>query len=678
MLAALLVLSFAACGKNVSTEREDPEIPEVQENPEQEEPKKEEFPETGERREVSPEDYENAVKIVLSLNSVTVDGKSADESDCVTVGGEIVYYHDMDKYESGNAYGEGGENDKHTEEEAAGHTLVTITKPGEYFITGELKGQLAVDLGEEAETDPEAKVTLIFGGADITCEIAPAVIFYNVYECADTEGEATSAVDTSSAGANVIIADGSLSNICGANVAKIYKDNGEEKKLHKYDGAFYSKMSMNIDGGEEGSGVLNIAAENEGLGSEMHLTINGGIIGISSKDDGINTNEDGVSVTTVNGGKLTVRGGLGVEGDGIDSNGWLIINGGTIFASGNDRSGDGGIDADMGISINGGTVYAFGGRNDYVDTESEQIFVRLDFASTRNAGSLIEFTDGKESTISVKSDREFQSVVLSGDMLKEDGNYSLYVDGVLQEYTSNNSSFEQMLNGGFGKEFTGGQHRIPDEHQIPEGAIDNPYAVPEGFEEWLENAKDIPKEIREWLETMAEAAKEFSGRVFRGELVQQGIGGNTIPNAPQSSQNGGSIMVPEEEIFDATVFVLERGKVYFSGICDSPSASGKERVTFTVNGESRLEDVYIGDIPEIESIECSEKVPSEQIQITIIYTGRDENITVSRSCLLSDGIEAVRKLFEGLEPGDYRLTIGVTDENEKYSGSTIFNFDVVE
>ena len=52
----------------------------------------------------------------------------------------------------------------------------------------------------------------------------------------------------------------------------------ESKKFHKYDRAFYSKMSMSINGGEEDNGILNINAENEGLGTELHLTINGGTV----------------------------------------------------------------------------------------------------------------------------------------------------------------------------------------------------------------------------------------------------------------------------------------------------------------------------------------------------------------------------------------------------------------
>ena len=219
-------------------------------------------------------------------------------------------------------------------------------------------------------------LTLILNGVDLTCTVAPAVIFYNVYEpCDADEDNATYTVDTSDAGANVIIADGSVNNISGSYVARIYKpgsvvlsEDGTEvtdsKKLHKYDGAFYSKMTMNIEGND---GVLNINAENEGLDSELHLTINGGVINITSGNDGINTNEDGVSVTTINGGtvNIAVTGSTG-EGDGIDSNGWLVINGGTVIAAACGFSGDAGIDSDMGIYLNGGTVCASGNMLDAV------------------------------------------------------------------------------------------------------------------------------------------------------------------------------------------------------------------------------------------------------------------------------------------------------------------------
>ncbi len=244
-------------------------------------------------------------------------------------------------------------------------------------------------------------MTLILNGVDINCSVAPAVIFYNVYECGTADAEtAARDVDTAAAGANVLIADGTINNVNGSYVARIYKsyelnEAGTEvvdsKKLHKYDAAFYSKMSMNVNGDTEGTGVLNINAENEGLDSELHLTINGGNINIISGNDGINTNEDGVSVTTVNGGVLTIRvSGETGEGDGIDSNGWLVINGGTVIAEACSISGDAGIDSDMGIHINGGAVIATGNMLDWI-SESTQNYAVFSFAARESAGATYTF-----------------------------------------------------------------------------------------------------------------------------------------------------------------------------------------------------------------------------------------------------------------------------------------------
>ena len=55
------------------------------------------------------------------------------------------------------------------------------------------------------------------------------------------------------------------------------------------------------------------------------------------EDDGINVNEDNVSVFTMNGGTLHIFAGLGAEGDGIDSNGYIVVNGGRSFPEGRSR-----------------------------------------------------------------------------------------------------------------------------------------------------------------------------------------------------------------------------------------------------------------------------------------------------------------------------------------------------
>ena len=121
-----------------------------------------------EQGKTDPVVYENVIDIVLNDNGIIVAGKpiSNDSGSNVYSASDIVYY------ESGKdfTYGEGNENDAHTADEAAAHTVVHITKAGTYRIQGKLsKGQIAIDLGEDAKNDPNAIVTLILNGVDITC-----------------------------------------------------------------------------------------------------------------------------------------------------------------------------------------------------------------------------------------------------------------------------------------------------------------------------------------------------------------------------------------------------------------------------------------------------------------------------------------------------------------------------
>jgi len=376
------------------------------------------------------EDDGTETQIVLSDSGITVDGKKIcdDTSKAVYSARDIVFYPAGQDF----TYGEGTDADAHEQSEADAHTVVHITKPGRYVLSGKLSlGQIAVDLGEEAESDPDAVVTLVLNNVDVTCTVAPAIIFYNVYECASKDGEsATMSVDTKGAGANVIIADGSENNVSGSYVAKIYEsyelsEDGTEiadsKKLHKYDGAFYSKQSINVNGEEKGTGILNINAENEGLDSELHLTINGGTVNITSGNDGINTNEDNVSVTTVNGGTLNILcdGSTG-EGDGIDSNGWLVINGGSVTSQACSTSGDAGIDSDKGIYINGGRVVASGNMLDRIAGKN-QTYAVFSFAQPQDKGGTYTLKSSSGKVVAEYTlNNTFTYLIVAGDELTPD------------------------------------------------------------------------------------------------------------------------------------------------------------------------------------------------------------------------------------------------------------------
>ena len=336
--------------------------------------------------------FDGQTRIELSDAGIWVSGEA---EDAVTLSHDIIYYEDRDTYDSGRPYGEGGNRDKHTAAEAAAHTVVNITEPGAYLVTGKLSaGQIRIDLGDDACDDPNAVVELILEDADITCTVAPAILFLNVYEC-DGDWSVDTAkpdVDTAAAGANLILRGENI--VSGSYVAKIYKDKKGEKKLWKQDAAIYSYMSMNVFG----PGKLMLFAENEGLDTELHLTVCGGDIAIYSQNDGINTNEDGVSVTTILDGNLHILAGLGEEGDGIDSNGFLVIRGGTVVCAANPAS-DAGLDSDEGTFIHGGTVIAFGVAENPIAPESRQ--TALNFQFPHPVADTIEIVDENGASVFV-------------------------------------------------------------------------------------------------------------------------------------------------------------------------------------------------------------------------------------------------------------------------------------
>ena len=477
-------------------------------------------------------------EILIQLSDTDIKTKSLN----IFASNDIIYYEDKDFYESGNPYGEGGDADKHSAEEAEKHIVVNITKPGAYRVTGKLSaGQIRVDLGEDAYDDPNAVVELILDNADITCTVAPAILFLNVYECdgAWSEDTARPDVDTSRAGANLIL-EGE-NTVSGSYVAKIFKDKNGEKKLWKQDGAIYSYMSMNV----YGPGSLDLTAENEGMDTELHLTIHGGDIAIRSGNDGINTNEDNVSVTTINGGKLHVMAGLGAEGDGIDSNGYLVINGGTVVSTAHPAS-DAGLDSTCGSFIHGGTVIALGSTMDWAESDSEQVTMNLQFAAYQapTASIVMKAEDGTEvfsydpahDAVLGDNARQFMGAVISCPKFAQGETYELYVGGQQMQYTGTDIRRGPGGFGGFGGDFP---DNAPPEGfdgerpQWPDGEMpDN--APPEGFEgftgqmpeDWTPGQKgERPKDFN------GQRPKGFEGKMpegfegFNGEMPG-GFGGH--------------------------------------------------------------------------------------------------------------------------------------------------------
>ncbi|MBQ7170288.1 MAG: carbohydrate-binding domain-containing protein [Synergistaceae bacterium] len=282
----------------------------------------------------------------------------------------------------------------HSAADAYANPVLHITEPGNYRISGKWHGQIWIEAGAKSQH----QVGIIFNGVEVSCDVAPAVVFYKVYKWAEDNGyddQSTLAANdlwrTLSSnmlssdgyydvGAVVEIADGTTNTFTGANTYRLLElspklddDTDEPKyqaseigsnisaqqKMYKLDGAFHSRRTMVIGGGDAGTGRLTITSTTcEGLDSEMHMLIDGGVITVSAPDDGINVNEDYVSVFTMNSGTLNVS---STNADGIDSNGWIVINGGTLnISAGSSRqnsAGEAGLDAENGVYISDSATY---------------------------------------------------------------------------------------------------------------------------------------------------------------------------------------------------------------------------------------------------------------------------------------------------------------------------------
>lgn len=281
--------------------------------------------------------------------------------------------------------------------------VVTITNGGTYRIGGKVQDvQIRVEAGDEDS------VRLILDGADISCRTAPAIA---VISAADPRQPGQYGV--------TIELERGLSRINGSHTEKTEED------APKLSGAITSLVSI----GFEGEGFLDVTGDNEGIEVKNgHMTFNGGNILVTSGDDPLNASEDEVSVITLNDGHLDlqVKPDAGGEGDGMDSNGSIIINGGSVVSRAHPDSMDSGIDSDLGCIINGGSVTGAGNMYDEISAESAQLFMALQFAEKVGEKIVITTTDGE--FVGVCEETGYSSYVLSPPKFAA-GDYHLYLGG---------------------------------------------------------------------------------------------------------------------------------------------------------------------------------------------------------------------------------------------------------
>ncbi|CAG7638964.1 carbohydrate-binding domain-containing protein [Paenibacillus allorhizosphaerae] len=189
------------------------------------------------------------------------------------------------------------------------------------------------------------------------------------------------------------------------------------------------------------NGTIDITTSYEGIES-LDIAISGGKVRLVSKDDGVNVSSEsnssaagGKGMTNTASGKLTISGGYMVvdaAGDGLDSNGSMVMTGGTVIVNGPSGNGNGALDYDGTFEQSGGTLIAAGssGMAQAPSDTSSQRAVHMTFPGTLQAGTLVTLKDGTSKTIATFAPaKTFSSIVISSPELKAGTEYTISTGG---------------------------------------------------------------------------------------------------------------------------------------------------------------------------------------------------------------------------------------------------------
>ena len=231
------------------------------------------------------------------------------------------------------------------------------------------------------------------------------------------------------------------------------------------DDGIHSGTEVRIDGG-----TINVTNSYEGIEGEV-INVVDGTINVVSSDDGFNavggsTTEasdskgfgggmgGGMMDTDENaamyfyGGTTTVDAG----GDGLDSNGYLVVNGGTIYVSGPTDAGNGAIDSGISATINGGIVIAAGaaGMDENFGSDSTQGSIKVQTSSMVTGEVQLLDADGNV-LASWTPTKQYSSVVISTAGIEDGSTYTVKTGSESTEVTMDGLIYgESSGMGGFG------------------------------------------------------------------------------------------------------------------------------------------------------------------------------------------------------------------------------------
>lgn len=205
------------------------------------------------------------------------------------------------------------------------------------------------------------------------------------------------------------------------------------------DDAIHSKGDVTISGGkfavssgDDGihsdtnikitAGTIDIKNSYEAIEAK-NITIGGGDIDMVASDDGFNVNDESGTLT-FNSGDVYVNAG----GDGIDSNGKIVMTGGTVYVDGPQNDGNGPVDYNDSFEISGGIIVATGSSGMAQTTSSgTQPSVLMYYTTAQAAGTKITLKDSSGNIVAEYTPKkQYASAAISAPNLKVGTAYTLY------------------------------------------------------------------------------------------------------------------------------------------------------------------------------------------------------------------------------------------------------------
>ncbi|OJV37908.1 MAG: hypothetical protein BGO29_12475 [Bacteroidales bacterium 36-12] len=222
--------------------------------------------------------------------------------------------------------------------------------------------------------------------------------------------------------------------------------NYAESKAVKGDGAItINNGNITISSADDGiksntsvtinKGDISITKAVEGIEAPL-ITVNDGNIRISCSDDAFNATK-GNGGESNDGSYLYLKGGYIVlnttAGDGLDSNGNIVMSGGTVLVHGPQSQPEVPIDYNGTFNISGGLLVASGVNSNMTQstsTTSGQYTVKATTSSTITANTIFRIQDASGNDIATfKPARNYSAVIISSPNLKTGTTYYIYTGG---------------------------------------------------------------------------------------------------------------------------------------------------------------------------------------------------------------------------------------------------------